>query len=272
VIVWGLPIGVVRFVLRRALKYQLNSGLRAQLKQKTQEQLVNSLKPMIQGLLGQQDSTRTIIEVDKRLWIDELKEDFRPLISQQLMKILWDVILDIIAPSATAINAGTNNQTQGPAGRVGLFVRIKSRLIGDFQFVKMWNDALNAALPAAREAAYGKANPSVFESTHDMHVDMFSTAFKAASEAALKAAKQVAEDTREEMNNPKRDAMWKRFWDVWESSRTSAEETVVQVVQDAAEEIVKLVAKSVVEAVGNNSNQHFMALISDNVSRLVHPC
>ncbi|GAB1527670.1 hypothetical protein RhiXN_10118 [Rhizoctonia solani] len=272
VIVWSLPVGAVRFVLRRALKYQLDSGLRSKLKQKTQEQLVSSLKPMLEELLGQRDTAQTIIEVDKRLWIDELVDDFRPLVGQQLTRVLWDVILNIISPPANVTSTEINEQTQTSTERPEFSVRIKRGLIGDFQFVKMWNDALSAALPAAREAARGKADPSKFQDSQQLHSEMFNTAFKAASGAALEAAQKVAEDTKEEMNNPKRDDMWKKFWKVWDivwdSSRSKAEATVVQVVNNAAEDIVKVVAKSLVEVVGNNNKQHFMALISEHRSQV----
>ncbi|KAG8712792.1 hypothetical protein FRC11_014192 [Ceratobasidium sp. 423] len=272
VIVWGLPMGVVRFVLRQALRYQLYFGLRDQLKQKTQEQLANSMKPMLQELLGQRDTAHTIIQVDKRLWIDELMEDFRPLVREQLLKILWDVIMNIISPETTATDPEASGATPAPEDRPKLSIRIKRRLIGDFQFVKMWNDALKAGLPAAREAAYGKADPSQFKSTQEMHSEIFNIAFKAASVAALEAAQKAAADTKEKMNNPKRDAMWKKFWevwdDVWDSSRRKGETMVIQVVEGAVEDIVQLVAQHLVEAVGNNQKQQFAALVSEHVSAI----
>ncbi|CUA75628.1 hypothetical protein RSOLAG22IIIB_11873 [Rhizoctonia solani] len=173
-VVWALPTCAVRFVLCQALRYQLSKGIREKLRQKAQSQLEDSLKRMFEGLLGQQD-----------------------VVGEQLLKIFWNVILDIISFTTIASDMETTEISHTPDDPLWRTIRVKRRLIGDFQFVKMWNDALNAPLPAARKKAYDQANSSMFANTQEMHSKMFNIAFDAALDAALEAAKKAAEDTKE---------------------------------------------------------------------------
>jgi GR25 family glycosyltransferase involved in LPS biosynthesis len=210
----------------------------------------------------------TIEKVEKRLWIRELKNDIQDWFHTQMATMFWDAILEIIATvhghvdgQQTLTNIENNDSRRS---------RIVVNLIGDAQWIQLWNEALSAALPAARDAVRGKGSTLTFRSPTQLHNELFDTAFSAGSSAALAAAQAVVERTQPAQNNAKRNQMWTTIWSVWDDMwRVANERTrsaVVPIVEEVIEEIVTLVTDEVIASIQGSQAQNVQLWVTYNVS------
>ncbi|KAG8684301.1 hypothetical protein FRC11_012304, partial [Ceratobasidium sp. 423] len=250
---WRLPMSVIKFSLRQVLKLQLYLGLEGVIREKFHERMLNTCTTLLGDVLNQENITS---RVEKRLWINELKEDIRAWLRERLAIMAWDALLDILA----AVHANMDRQKALPDNKnnPSSRLRLKRWLTTDSQFSQLWNEALSAALPAARDAIRGKAEMAQSASTQ-LHNEIFDIAFTAGSGAALAAVKNVVARTQPVPNNPKQAKMWKKIWSVWEDlwkiARESTRAMVVSIFEEAVEDITALVTDNVVESVRGNQGQ-----------------
>ncbi|KAJ1308102.1 hypothetical protein OPQ81_002165 [Rhizoctonia solani] len=258
-LVWKLPLGFMRFVLQQALRIQLYLGLEENMHKKMYEWVIELCQSLLEDAWDKRDLTDH--QVGQRLWIRELIGDIKPALEAQLVRIIWDAILDIIASVHGKVDCQQEiNRIEHTLGRRS---RLKSRLFGDIQWVQVWNEALSTALPVARDAAHGKAQvmQTILSgqpgstSYSQLHAEVFDIAFQAACDSALNAARRVANETQAQHKNPKRADMWEKVWKLWDriwaSAHTKAKEIVVPIVEEGVEEVVNLVSEHVVRTVGN---------------------
>ncbi|KAG8734650.1 hypothetical protein FRC11_003816, partial [Ceratobasidium sp. 423] len=266
-LVWQLPMSVMNFSLRRFLKLYMYFGLEDTIRKKFHERILDVCTTLLQDVLSQENITS---RVEKRLWINELKEDIRAWLRERLTVTAWDALLDglaalnenVDAPKASADNEDNPNRRLGP----------KRGTDNDLQWIQVWGEALGAALPAARDAVRGKAQTNQSASTQ-LHNEIFDIAFTAGSSAAQAAAKNVVDRTQPALNNPKRAKMWETVWSEWGNFWGTAHEntraTVVSIFEEAVEEIVALVTDQVVESVRGNQGQEVQALVQYTVSKML---
>ncbi|KAF8715275.1 hypothetical protein RHS03_00065, partial [Rhizoctonia solani] len=253
-VIWKLPTSAMCFLYKQALTLQLYFGLEDTIRSKTHERMVQICHKLLEDVLAQEGTAQ---KVEKRLWIHELKNDIRNWFHTQMASTFWDAILDIIATVHGKVDGQQTlaNIEADPCRRS----RIVVNLIGDAQWIQLWNEALSAALPAARDAVRERGSVLVTESSTQLHNELFDIAFTAGSHAALSAAQNVVERTRPAQNNPKRDQMWETIWSVWDrmwsiaNDRTRA--TVVPIVEQAVEEIVTLVTHEVIANIRGGQGQ-----------------
>lgn len=90
---WSLPIGALRFLWRRIFGLRLQLGLRKQLIQTVRDQLETRLLPVCREAMGH----LTVESLDNHLWLKDLDSTIKEPLQAEILKILWDVILDTIA-------------------------------------------------------------------------------------------------------------------------------------------------------------------------------
>ncbi|KAF8749190.1 hypothetical protein RHS01_10228 [Rhizoctonia solani] len=207
-IVWKLPPSSMRFVLHQVLKMQMHLGL----------------KDLLYNLWEKRVETNK--QVEQRLWVQKLADDFKPKLEEKLVRIIWDLILDMVA----AVQAGDGSEPLAFGEQQKNRSRIKSLIFGDAQWIHVWNEALKMGLPAARDAAHGQSGPlqpiepatdqenmSRCTAYRKLHGDIFEIAFKAASGASLEGAQRAVRETEDSNKNPKTAAMWVKIWEVWDT-------------------------------------------------------
>ncbi|KAG9089064.1 hypothetical protein FS749_001649 [Ceratobasidium sp. UAMH 11750] len=262
--VWGLPIPIVRILLRQCLKLRLHFGLRKNLEGRVRSQLERRTPDLLQQAYSNQEVIG--MDVQNRLWLFNLSEVFHSPIEKEILKILWDGLLDALSEGYGDVRQEEFDQE---ISHLPLIHRLKYRFFDKnvMQFSQLWNEALHAALPAAREAGYGQYTPG------KTHKEMFELAFKAGCAAALEAAKAVVQRTSPILDNPKRDRMWEKVWsvwdDVWAVTRSNAETMVVDLINNTMDEIVAGVSQDVVKEIGNRELQKITANINFKVSFLL---
>ncbi|CAE6442914.1 unnamed protein product [Rhizoctonia solani] len=248
-LVWQLPMSAMCFAYRQVLKLQLYFGLEDVIRRKTHERMLSICTTLLHDVLNREDIDK---RVEKRLWINELMEDIRTWLRDQMAVTFWDVVLDIIA----AVHGNVDGQKaladiENNPSRIS---RLKASILGDSQWIQLWNEALSAALPAARDAVRARGQDSITQhASTQLHNEMFDIAFTAANGAALAAAKNVVSRTQPALNNPKRDQMWEIVWsvwdDMWETAHRKTRTIVVPIAEEAVEEIVALVTDRVQDRV-----------------------
>ncbi|KAF8712362.1 hypothetical protein RHS03_01236, partial [Rhizoctonia solani] len=276
--VWGLPTNTVRVMLKGCLKMRLNLGLENRLKEVVHDQLRQNVGPSLEKILVNQQLIAD--SVHEKLWVDQLMGAFNKPVRKQLLEIVWKVLLEALATGYADMHASTKNIFDHITtdSRIDPFYRLKYRILGEnvVQFAHVWNEALNDAIPAASSILSEENNVNGVDDSdppnpippldspegydeEKMHRDMFNRAFRAAERAALNAAKRVVEETTSSAKNPKRDDMWEVVWSkwdvVWEHARTRTEDKVIKLIKDTMTEIVELLVKNVISAIGNDEAQ-----------------
>ncbi|QRW09713.1 hypothetical protein RhiLY_08712 [Ceratobasidium sp. AG-Ba] len=249
-VVWGLPVPIVRALLYHCLKLRLHFGLEAQLRERVSSQLQARAPEILEQVLNQQSSVGE--DIKNRLWLFDLSDVFSTPVQNRILAILWDSLLDALAEGYGDLKQDFDQDIS----QLPRLHRLKYRFFGDnvIQFSQLWNAALHAALPAARSAGYKKYT---LETSHAV---MFDMAFEAGCAAALQAAQDVVRETSPRLNNPKREEMWKKVWEVWdiawEQTQITAQEMAVDLIEDTMKEIVGWVTSDVVKELGNNQEQN----------------
>ncbi|KAG8705707.1 hypothetical protein FRC11_008847 [Ceratobasidium sp. 423] len=254
-----LPMSVMNFSLRQILKIQMYFGLEGTIRKRFHERILDVCTTLLQDVLNRENITS---RVEKRFWINELKEDIRAGLRERLAVTAWDAFLDVLAAVNENIDgqkASADNE-HNPNRRLSL----KRYLASGSQFPQVWNEGLSAGLLAARDAIRGKAEKAGSASTQ-LHNEIFDIAFTAGSSAAKAAAKNVVDRTQPARNKPKQAKMWETVWSVWDdlwmAAHENARTTAVSIFEEAVEEIVALVTDQVVESVRGNQGQEVQAWV-----------
>ncbi|CAE6364989.1 unnamed protein product [Rhizoctonia solani] len=205
-IVWGLPTNIFCFLLYSGFKLQLRTGLETKLTERVRSQLEQSAQQVLEEILSKQDSAKELSR--NRLWVTDLLADFRFLLEQELIKVMWGTILDIVAEGYG--NPEPDDLIQKLKHHPKLRFRMKYYFFGAnvVQFTQIWTEALHLALPAAREAVSSMPKLDQSISEEERHKAVFNAAFVAAKDAALVGAQAVVARTSGGMNNRKREEMW----------------------------------------------------------------
>ncbi|CAE6467244.1 unnamed protein product [Rhizoctonia solani] len=263
-VVWGLPTGIFCFLLRSGFKLRLRTGLETQLKEKVRSQLEQSTKQVLEEILTRQSSATKLTQ--NRLWVTDLMVDFRLLLEQQIIKVMWGAILDIAAEGYGSPEPGDLIQTLKTHPK--LRYRLKYRLFGAnvVQFTQIWTEALHRALPAAQKATSELTKTDRYDSEEARHKAIFNAAFVAAKEAALLGVKDVVTRTSPGMHNNKRENMWVLIWDrwdeIWGSFEDRSRDTVVGLMKKSIEDIVRVGAAAIVAAVESDDSRSIQASIT----------
>ncbi|KAF8750941.1 hypothetical protein RHS01_09064 [Rhizoctonia solani] len=235
---------------RRETGHSLNSGL---------SKPATKCGPSLEKILVNQQLIAD--SVHEKLWVDQLMGAFNKPVRKQLLEIVWKVLLEALATGYADMHASTKNIFDHITtdSRIDPFYRLKYRILGEnvVQFAHENNvngvndsDPPNPIPPLDSPEGYDEEK---------MHRDMFNRAFRAAERAALNAAKRVVEETTSSAKNPKRDDMWGVVWSkwdvVWEHARTRTEDKVIKLIKDTMTEIVELLVKNVISAIGNDEAQ-----------------
>ncbi|KDN36571.1 hypothetical protein RSAG8_10745, partial [Rhizoctonia solani AG-8 WAC10335] len=214
---WGLPTSAVRLLLKGCLKMRLNFGLEDRLERVVHDQLRDRMKPLLEDVLTNQGAANDNIE--KQLCFDHLRDAFGPPVRKELLKIIWNILLEALE-AGCADSMVTENIPDDIANnpKIHVLYRLKYQPLGVnvAQFTRVWNEALHHTLPAAGkilqpEDGNTSASRSDIDSTEAeiaLHKEMFNGAFKNASAAALKAAQRVVNEPGSIPKNPRRDEMW----------------------------------------------------------------
>ncbi|KAG8728307.1 hypothetical protein FRC11_011385 [Ceratobasidium sp. 423] len=258
-LVWQLPMCIMNFFLRQILELYMYFGLEDTIKKRFHERILDVCTMLLQDVLSQENITS---RVEKRLWINELKEDIRAWLRERLTVTAWDALLDGLAALNENIDGqkasvdNENNPNRRPS--------LKRRPNSDFAWILVWGAGIGAGLPAARDAVRGKAQTAQSASTQ-LHNEIFDIAFAAASNAAQAAAKVVVDRTQPALNDPKRAEMWETIWsewgNLWKTAHENTRSTVVSIFEEGVEEIVALVTDQVVESVRGNQVQKVQAWV-----------
>ncbi|GAB1524817.1 hypothetical protein RhiTH_007973 [Rhizoctonia solani] len=271
-IVWKLPPSSMRFVLHQVLKMQMHLGLKDLLYSKMRDQVASGENDLLADLWEKRVETNK--QVEQRLWVQKLADDFKPKLEEKLVRIIWDLILDMVA----AVQAGDGSEPLAFGEQQKNRSHIKSLIFGDAQWIHVWNEALKMGLPAARDAAHGQSGPlqpiepatdqenmSRCTAYRKLHGDSFEIAFKAASGASLEGAQRAVRETEDSNKNPKTAAMWVKIWEVWDTvwgvANQTAKDGVVRIVEQGVEEIIELVTGEVVTTVGEMYEQNTQILV-----------
>lgn len=54
------------------------------------------MQPLLAAVLKSRENATEAVH-ERRLWVNELKRDFEPLVHQQITQIMWDALLNTIA-------------------------------------------------------------------------------------------------------------------------------------------------------------------------------
>ncbi|KAG8712791.1 hypothetical protein FRC11_014191 [Ceratobasidium sp. 423] len=263
-LVWGLPTNVFCFLLRSGFKLRLRTGLETQLREKVRLQLEQCAKEVLEEILSKQSPAKELGH--NRLWVTELLGDFRLLFEQQLIRVIWGAILDIAAEGYGSPEPG--DLIQKLKHHPKLRYRMKYRLFGAnvVQFTQIWTEALHRALPAARAATNDLTKVDQFVSEEERHKAVFNAAFVAAKNEALLGAQDVVARTSPSMDNRKREEMWELIWDRWEEIWSSFEDhsrdTVVGLMKQSVEDMVRVGATAIVAAVENDQSRCLQTTIT----------
>ncbi|CEL61148.1 hypothetical protein RSOLAG1IB_09790 [Rhizoctonia solani AG-1 IB] len=262
-LVWGLPTSVFCFLLRSGFKLRLRAGLETQLKERVKLQLEQSTKQVLEVILTRQSSAKHLAH--SRLWVRDLVADFKSLLEEQIIKVMWGAILDIAAEGYGSPDPG--DLIQRLKTHPKLRYRLKYRLFGAnvVQFTQIWTEAVHRALPAARQAT-SELTKDDYDSDEARHRAIFNAAFVAAKEASLLAVKDVVARTSPGMHNSERESMWTLIWDrwdeIWGSFEDESRETIVRLMKQSIEDIVGVGAKAIVDAVEKDESKGIQASIT----------
>ncbi|CAE6496535.1 unnamed protein product [Rhizoctonia solani] len=264
-LIWQLPMSVMKFSLRQFLKANTYFGLEDIIRERFHERILDVCTMLLQDVLTQEDIAD---RVEKRLWINELKEDIRAWLRDRLAVTAWDAVLDGLA--AMSENIGRQKPSADNENNSNGQLSPQRPLTNSSQWIQVWGESLGAAFPAARDAVRGKdhtAQPSSIETAQStstqLHNQIFDIAFKAGSSSAKAAAKDVVARTQPALNDPKRAQIWETVWNEWDNFWEIAHEntraTVVSIFEKAVDEVVALVTDQVVESVRGNQGQEAQA-------------
>ncbi|KEP46009.1 hypothetical protein V565_224440 [Rhizoctonia solani 123E] len=261
-LIWGLPTRLMHFLIHQALRLQLYLGLENEIDRKIKEGLTDVCRSILNGVW---ENRITIEEqVQQRLWIKELIQDFEPTLRTELSLMIWEAKFDILASTLEPLHERADDaEALCTPSRMS---RLKSRLFGDKQMIQVWNKALSAGVTMSREAAQGKAREfhanssippgSITPSYYiELHNTMFDLTYELARTASLNIAKGVVEQTQAGHKNPKRAKMWEEIWRIydkaWDAARNRTRESVVQLHEAGIEETVALVTQHLVATIGD---------------------
>lgn len=257
---WSLPIGALRFLWRRLFGLRLHLGLRTQLMQAVRDQLESKLIPACTAAMAH----LPVESLDNHLWIKDLDGTVKLSIEAEILKILWDVVLDAIAGGCGDTSPEQITKLTDPDLKYAFLLRNPA------QFCAVWNAVLLRALPAARNAAHGKSTEGGRQLTH---AEMFDKAWAAAQVEALQTAQTVVRNTRDQVGHFKaRDMMWGAIWEVWDDAwdcaHDAAQSRAVAVVEKVVNQLLTIGASVLQEEMRNTGEQYVEARLYEAVSAI----
>ncbi|QRV95417.1 hypothetical protein RhiJN_23435 [Ceratobasidium sp. AG-Ba] len=234
-LLWSIPMPIMRFLLKKIITFRLHPSLKPHIT----EQLISKLEPKLRKTLESKLTLHLVpANIHNALWLSEVHKVVGAAIREEITDTFWDTVWDTVGGAGEQLDAFK-------AARETAQARIAEGHGGnEAQFCAMWNAAIWAALPAVRDSARGRLpDGTVTRET------IFDDAWRAARDAALGAARAVIEDTGPHLNNPKRDKLWERIWEVWDQSWGAAQTVVRQSVINAADKKAKELVEAVVHSI-----------------------
>ncbi|KAG9124446.1 hypothetical protein FRC07_011604 [Ceratobasidium sp. 392] len=221
----ALPNGLLRFLWRHVFNIRLRFGLRHSLEKLVKKELTDAVKIVQKATLSSHIARPFL---DQHLWIEGTRTGVRKALDEEVMKILWKSILEVI--SSGYVNDDPN-QLQGQLTDPQLNVTILGKNVAELCTV--FGAALQDGLLATRRAAQNIQGLC--------HKCAFDEAWNVARDASLSAAKNAVQKTREVMNKPERDAKWEVIWSIWEDCWEDAHAIVQPRAVQTVEKIVEAV-------------------------------
>ncbi|QRV84471.1 hypothetical protein RhiJN_26542 [Ceratobasidium sp. AG-Ba] len=222
----AFPNWLLRFIWRQSFKLRLRFGLRSPLTAVVKRELTQAVR-IVQKATLSSHIARPLL--DQHLWIEGTQDGVRKAIDEEIKKILWKTILEVIS-SGYANTDSTQLQQQLTDPQLN--VTILGKKVAELCTV--FGAALQAGLLATREAAKDIQGLS--------HENAFDEAWKIARDASLTAAKNAVQRTREIVDIPGRDAKWEVIWSIWGTCWEQAHDIVqpraIVAVKNVVEEVL----------------------------------
>ncbi|KAJ7705866.1 hypothetical protein B0H16DRAFT_1747011 [Mycena metata] len=280
---WVLPVGVIRFGARQALRAPLHRRLGERLGKQVSEMLRSTTVSLCKNALIEHDTPRL---VDRYLWLNQLHDI-----------IVYAVRTEMIfsEQGGNIFNALTSEGGLRDIDSLELATEVgdptlKNSIFGrrNAQFHAVWNAVLHGALRAARDVM---KNPEWNDWQHqyweshiqriqqqDASLDQISKdladyghgildesnrrvmdfTWNAARDGALAAAKSVVAATEDKVKHHKtRDPMWRAVWETWNplwaKTQPKIGEKMIQCINRIIQKMVDVRMKLVVAELGDSN-------------------
>ncbi|KAG8737609.1 hypothetical protein FRC10_008037 [Ceratobasidium sp. 414] len=252
----AFPTGLLRFLWRRLFKIRLRFGLCNKLAKMVKAEVTRAVSIVHEATLSNHVARELL---DKHLWIEGTRGDFKEALKTEMIKILWKFVLEAISGGLGDVEP---KHLQGQLTDPELNFTWLGRNVAELCTV--WNAALQSGLWAARQAGQDIEGLS--------HNDAFDKAWDAARGAALTAAQNAVDSTREVMHKPERDAKWAAIWRIWEDCWKEAHDVAqpksVQTVERIVEEILAAGTGVVIQEMKESRVKTIQASIPNKASFL----
>ena len=234
----AIPDGVLRFLWRRLFTLRLNMGLRRRLTKQVRNQLNTRLDPVYRDIEAIGNAPE---KLDSNLWIDESKGTVEETIRFGIAQIKWDAVLDAISTGFSTGDARlADDESKTSLGKSLLGKRFA-------QFTAVWKAALPAGLQAVQSARPVEGQGRDLEDA-----EVFDRSWTAAQHAVLSAVQKAVADTNAEVNNPQRERVWDKIFemwdDCWEKARLIVEPKSLATVGKIVDTVVETGSEIVLQA------------------------
>ncbi|KAH7332659.1 hypothetical protein B0J17DRAFT_632290 [Rhizoctonia solani] len=248
-LVWRLPTGAVNWALGIFLRFRFYLGLEDDLRAKAKAKIEEHVGPMLLDILNSRNLARGSVS-----------------------KILWSALLETLVEGYSTI---TGEQLIDKfKNHPNPLYRLKYRIYGKnvIQFTRIWNDALNAALPTAHNKSKEMDESQTIPSDPTkMHHHIFNEVFKAGCDAARKAAQAVVASTKS-INSEQRNQMWDESWNAWEEVWTSAQDQcrviAVNLIAEGLDEISRLASLGIMAEIQTEQPANATEIQSHNTCQV----
>jgi len=225
-----LPDAVLRLLWRRYAALRLTFGLRKQIVHQVEVQVEARLFSLYNAIVDIADVPE---KLDSNLWIEESSELINAAIADAIEKFKWEVVLDVLS-------GGLGEQVEEvPIEDVDGHIKLKKSLLGKrfAQFNLVWNAAIPAGLNAVKNANRGDHSRLSDE-------DVFDLSWSAARVAVFDSVNDVVMKTNAQVKSPKREAVWRKIFEIWDRIWTEAHDSVRPMSLDVLSKVMKKLTKA----------------------------
>ena len=243
---------LLRFLWRRYSAVRLQLGFRKQLAVAVERQIRERMARVYENIIANYTKSESL---DSNLWIEDAKAGLENEIRNEVAKILWDTLLEVISSSVgETVEQELEEQSED--------YKLKFSVLGkrSAQFFAVLNIGLLTGMQAAKRAAQGH-NGALTDET------IFNRAWDAARDAAITPAQILVAKTNAQVKDPTRVRMWKQIWeiwdDAWDESRVVVQPRSLEMVKNVADELVRTCGGAIIQEVKGSRDRLIEARVSE---------
>ncbi|KAJ7360659.1 hypothetical protein DFH08DRAFT_684998 [Mycena albidolilacea] len=289
---WSLPVDVIRFGMKQALRTRLHSGLRERLEKQVSKVLQSTTVSLCQNALINHDTPRL---VDRYLWLNQLPDIILSAVrTEMIFSEQGGKVFDAITGDGGLGDINSLELAKEDLTRKHFILGRRLK-----QFHAVWNAVLHGALRAARDVMHKEEWNNWQKQDWESHIRditqqqdtrldqiaksladyghgklddsnrrVINFTWNAARDGALAAAKEVVKATEDKVKHRKtRDPMWRAVWEMWDQwwadIRPVVGEKMIECINEIVQKMVDVRMKVVISELGD-SNVHFvMARVVD---------